>query len=338
MSIREALRDSIAFSLIPVSLAITVYTTIKLVEIDRQSPRITRNYDPPAQPVQTLQFSSSCVIYPPDNLDDVPTTYGGGEVLDPITLGTNQTVGYPITITFSRDQRVELRSAELLDGHGKDVEIWLSSPNRMPTENHQVNEYNLISIFAKRPLKKLTKYSVEVAATVNGAKWEKTWSFTTGTSSTGHVLTRIAMDKDKDSALAQAIIDRLNIYRRQASLDDVEERKILSRGCRRHANYLALSYQHESIRGPGVYEERRDLPGFTEEGLFAGRNSVIELLCERPLDSVDDLINTRFNRAALLDPQAKRVGVGCSQIDSGFWICVIDIYGDRLLRSGSYHP
>ena len=114
------------------------------------------------------------VAWPVDKQTDVPLAFGG-EIPDPIPDDKDKKAGYPITVTFVDGETVK-EAAATLKIDKKDVEFWLSSPEKPADARYQANT---ICLFAKDALQPGTTYTVTVTAKVNGKAWTKTWSFTT---------------------------------------------------------------------------------------------------------------------------------------------------------------
>jgi uncharacterized protein YkwD len=127
------------------------------------------------------------VIFPPDKQKDVPRTFGlgGMEEPNPIPFATGH-CGYPVTVSFPKDDQIQEATAileyvptkKLPDYMVAQVPVWLSTPERpaLPMQSQQ----NTICLIAKGKLPPLTAHKVTVRAKVNGEPWEKVWKFTTG--------------------------------------------------------------------------------------------------------------------------------------------------------------
>lgn len=115
------------------------------------------------------------VLYPADGQKDVPRRFVE-EIPDPIPQSVDKKAGYPVTVIFSEGALVKDVKASLKDGEGKEVSMWLSTPEKPAAADYQRNTVGLI---AEEPLKPSTTYTVTVAARVTGKPWLKTWSFTT---------------------------------------------------------------------------------------------------------------------------------------------------------------
>jgi hypothetical protein len=121
--------------------------------------------------------STKPVLYPADQQKDVPLKFGP-EYPTPIPEDKEKNAGYPVTVIFSEDNEVKDVTASLKDGAGKEVEVYLSTPEK-PAGDHKGYQRNTVCLIAKAPLKPGTTYTVSVKATVNQEAWSQTWSFTT---------------------------------------------------------------------------------------------------------------------------------------------------------------
>ncbi|MCI0524515.1 MAG: CAP domain-containing protein [Acidobacteria bacterium] len=108
---------------------------------------------------------------------------------------------------------------------------------------------------------------------------------------------------------ASTVVAQINQYRSLAGLAPVELDASLSQGCREHASYLVRNSKSPSVRELGAHAQSPDLPGYTEAGARAARNSVISF-SQSPEGCVSDWLATFYHRAPLLRPNLKRVGVG----------------------------
>jgi len=115
------------------------------------------------------------VIYPADGQKDVPLAFEE-EIPDPIPESADRKAGYPVTVIFAEGALVKDVKASLKDAEGKEVAIWLSTPEKPAAADYQRNTVGLI---AQEPLKPSTTYTVAVAARLTGKPWLKTWTFTT---------------------------------------------------------------------------------------------------------------------------------------------------------------
>lgn len=117
------------------------------------------------------------VAVPPDEAVDVPIAFSGDELPNPIPRDDDGEAGYPITVTFPPNVRVEKADAELVDvATGGVVAAWVSTPEHPADERAQ---QNTVCLMAKDPLRPLTRYTFTLDAVVDGQPHETTIRFTT---------------------------------------------------------------------------------------------------------------------------------------------------------------
>jgi uncharacterized protein YkwD len=139
------------------------------------------------------------------------------------------------------------------------------------------------------------------------------------------------VEKDKKLSPVDAELLRcVNAYRKVAGLPNVTVDPELSRACRAHASYLVQNAGHPATHGLGVHDEEASLPGFSEAGRAAAKASVI-ITSEGTrssvvvFQSVDGWMATFFHRIPLINPDLKRVGIGCaSNAAQDLWRAVLD--------------
>jgi Cysteine-rich secretory protein family len=108
-------------------------------------------------------------VYPPDGAGGVPLLWDGAETPNPAP-GIPRPLGYPITVAFGVNQRVEWRTIELRVADGDLMEV--STPRK--------DWMRAMAIIPHRPLEPGQLYTASVEAVVDGKLVSKTWSFTTG--------------------------------------------------------------------------------------------------------------------------------------------------------------
>lgn len=108
-------------------------------------------------------------VFPGDGATGVPRTWDGGETPNPAP-GIPRPLGYPITVAFGVNQRVEWRSLQLLDPSGEQLEV--STP--------KTDWMRAAAIIPHRPLQPSTAYTAWAEAIVDGKRVAKEWVFTTG--------------------------------------------------------------------------------------------------------------------------------------------------------------
>jgi uncharacterized protein YkwD len=199
-------------------------------------------------------------------------------------------------------------TAQLLDAAGREVECWLSTPQRPLLASLPAN---LVGLIPKGPLRPAAAYTARVSACVGPRPWARTWRFTT-------------LDPAVEQAETAAFfLRRLNDCRRQAGLRPVTLDPALSRACLLHARYLACNHEHPAVQGLGVHKEEPSLPGATPEGARAGQAAVIASL-SHPRDALDGWLATLYHRLPLLDPDLERIGYAQELLPSLNWITVLD--------------
>lgn len=135
--------------------------------------------------VKYNDLNSSVVVYPGDGQEGVPITWSGLEKPDPLRLypEAKGPGGYPITLLLTGDrvERVELKSASLLEGETKELKFYSFDAVTDPELIHS----NTVAIIPKITLKPRTVYRVNMTLNVTYTGDEqkevkKEWKFTTG--------------------------------------------------------------------------------------------------------------------------------------------------------------
>jgi uncharacterized protein YkwD len=260
-------------------------------------------------------------IFPPDKATDVPTTYEGMEIPDPIPDAMVKVAGFPITVEFAPTVAIREVAAELRRHGGQAVDIWLTWPGDQATRENQKYLRNTICIMSKQPLEKRAVYSVRVTAFVGNRPWEQAWSFSTRPENSKPVVL-VAQNLSRQ-VINGRIRDKLNSYRKQAGLAPVRESSVISEACDLHARYLALNHGHPSTSGLGCHNEDSAFEGFTKEGQKAADRSLVISNCTDPQDAVDLFMNSLYHRLPLLYPSATTFGFGVARIADGCWMCVL---------------
>jgi hypothetical protein len=112
---------------------------------------------------------SGVIVYPADGQAKV-SRYIEGEIPSPLPAGASYPAGHPITLQPIYGTALTVTLAELRDGSGAPVTL---HPN--PANCGNVC-YAMIPV---APLQASTTYTVDVAGTIEGVPFDKTWSFTT---------------------------------------------------------------------------------------------------------------------------------------------------------------
>jgi hypothetical protein len=124
------------------------------------------------------EASKETVCYPGDKQMNVPLMFAMNEAPNPIPAeGRKNRAGFPITVTFPEDAKVEGGELVLRDSAGKDVSGWFSSPEK-PAFRPEY-QYNTLALIPKVALRAKTTYTATVTAKVDGKDWTRTWTFTT---------------------------------------------------------------------------------------------------------------------------------------------------------------
>jgi uncharacterized protein YkwD len=112
-------------------------------------------------------------VYPGPGQVEVPR-YGAGETPSPLPMGASYPIGYPITLQPLAGTTLTVRQAELHDASGIPIPVYPNPPDC------GTSCYALIPTAG---LRAATTYTVHVAGAIDGAPFDKTWSFTTTTCS-----------------------------------------------------------------------------------------------------------------------------------------------------------
>ncbi len=222
-----------------------------------------------------------------------------------------------MTAVFPRETPLRSASAIFTDSAGKEVPVWFSSPETPANPRFKTNQGETVCLIPREPLRPNTTYHVLLRGQRSGAGWQKGWQFTTG----GAGLTSA-------QAAAQSL-QRLNAYRAAAGLPAVTLDPWLSRGCQAHAEYLVRNMPVITAKKRSTNDEDPELPGFSPEGRQAGQQSNVLSRAPEPVAQVDDSIGTFLRRIYLLDPQLRRIGIGCAHDVGRGWQCVVDAVGGR---------
>jgi hypothetical protein len=110
------------------------------------------------------------VLYPAAGQLHVPATFVDNELPDPVPPGKPRTTGYPVTVTFSEAENVSMHAFTLTSPGGAVLAAYVLSPAGS-TENSA-------SLLPVAPLVAGAVYTARISATVNGAAYTRTWTFT----------------------------------------------------------------------------------------------------------------------------------------------------------------
>jgi uncharacterized protein YkwD len=204
--------------------------------------------------------------------------------------------------------------ATLTDADGKPVEALLSTPQQPADPSYR---QPMVALFPRSPLKPGTTYTVQMSARLGGKAWEKKWSFT--------LAKHDGIDPER---VRVSSLEAINRARKAANLEPVTMDESLSRGCERHAEYIARNQGHPSLAGLGMHNEKKDLPGYTPEGERAGQASDIATGTD-PFSGAEFWINSLYHRIPILDPKLRRIGCGMVRLADGMYCTVVDVQSGR---------
>jgi hypothetical protein len=111
------------------------------------------------------------VMYPGPGQEGVPCA-GADHLPD----AADETVGFPITVTFPAGAVVRGAQAVLSEVGGGEVEVTLSTPEAPLSPK---SPRSTVAVYPRRPLAAGRVYSVTVSAIVGGSEWRQSWQFTT---------------------------------------------------------------------------------------------------------------------------------------------------------------
>ncbi len=253
---------------------------------------------------------SGAILYPAPGQRRVPLWFPGNEVPDPLPQTDDKLAGFPITLMFPRPKRIEDVQAHLRTSANRELDVWLSTPEKPANTNYNGSQQNTICLIAKKPLEPNTRYNIDVSATVDGKRWSANWQFET--MSEGEIR----------QETAGVFLRSLNDLRRQAGLPSVSFHAESSKQCQAHARYLAFN----AAKNPQLNwnAEVKELPGYTVEGAAVAPRASIQG-GGGPIQAVMGLVHSLINRPHLLDPRLGEVGLGCTPFVHGGWIWVIEM-------------
>jgi uncharacterized protein YkwD len=258
------------------------------------------------------------VIFPRDRQFDVPAAFPGNEFPDPIPHSKTQAVGNPVTVTFPPAVRVTRVTATLDDELGREVDAWLSTPEKPANEGYRSHQGNTVCLIARAPLKPATTYRARVTADLDGRHWSATSHFTTRPAPT-------------PAAEIDAAVERINLYRQLAGVAPLALDPDLSRACRQHARYAVLNLQRLQKQELSADDEDPAAPGFTEEGRKAARRAIVDYgrwslgtTMFGLADAIEQWVGTYDRR--FLHPALRKFGLGYDTDGAGRSVLVIDTF------------
>ena len=111
------------------------------------------------------------VVYPAAGQKDVPGTFTGNEIPNPLPQGAIPPTGYPVTLQVGGAQKLAIASARLVDPAGHEV----PSYQLAPADAVAASEW---AILAQQPLQPGATYTAEVTGKIDGQDFSRRWSFT----------------------------------------------------------------------------------------------------------------------------------------------------------------
>jgi uncharacterized protein YkwD len=265
--------------------------------------------DPPGPATVT-----GAIAYPAPRQTRVPLWFPGNEIPDPLPEATNKLAGFPITLQFPPRTRVESVTARLSNKDEREVEVWLSSPDKPANPQYASNQQKTICLIAKQPLKPNKRYHVDVTARVSGEMWSAKWDFVTIT------------EGEIQREMAGTFLKTLNAQRRKAGLNPVALDPERSKVCTAHARYLTINVPSHPMLNWN--EEKPDLPGYSEAAADLARTASIQG-GGGPVEAVNGLVDSLISRPQLLDPHLHALGLGYTPFTRGGWIWVMDLQLER---------
>jgi uncharacterized protein YkwD len=111
------------------------------------------------------------------------------------------------------------------------------------------------------------------------------------------------------------VLARVNAFRKLTGLGPVTVSAKLSEGCLAHAKYLIANQGEMATKGLDPHRERKDVPGYSENGYKAGLASVIAssggyIHGGWPTGAVNVWMATFYHRVPILNPHLKKIGIG----------------------------
>ncbi len=165
------------------SLMATLYHRVQMLDPRLETSGVGWAFDRDGASVVVMHIAMTTgaagdepVASPGADQKDVPLEFGlgGRETPDPVPAESRGPSGYPITIQFPWVPK-EITARLLLDG--KEVECWLSTPQRPARGDWP--QPKVACLIPKKPLEAVRTYTVEAAAKKGDVAWTKTWGFTT---------------------------------------------------------------------------------------------------------------------------------------------------------------
>jgi tetratricopeptide (TPR) repeat protein len=112
------------------------------------------------------------IVYPRADQPDVPASFNGQEVPDPVPQGATYPVGYPVTLQVGAGQVLTVSSGRLISSDNQEVASYTLQPGGSGLTQ---SEWALL---AQHPLTPGARYTAEVIGKIDGQDFTKRWSFT----------------------------------------------------------------------------------------------------------------------------------------------------------------
>ncbi|QEK13099.1 hypothetical protein FQB35_12645 [Crassaminicella thermophila] len=160
------------------------------------------------------------VVYPIKDQEDVPTSWDGNEIPNPLRFYTKKDmVGYPISLSYFSKKNIKkfiLEKATLKNSKGSIVDTYINTP----TKDEKLQES--ILIIPSNPLAKGEKYTVSVKGSIlfddqTTVEINKTWNFTT-----------VVEENDKNGWMKKFIYDDIKDHWAQKDILYLGEKGIVS--------------------------------------------------------------------------------------------------------------
>jgi hypothetical protein len=115
------------------------------------------------------------VVYPGEGQRGVPVSFGP-EIPNPLPAEHKGAAGFPITIYFTRKQKITNVEVKVLGPNDANVSCFVSTPESPATSFFQ---WNTLCAIPKQSFATGTPYQVELSCKVNGKPYSRSWRFTT---------------------------------------------------------------------------------------------------------------------------------------------------------------
>jgi uncharacterized protein YkwD len=125
------------------------------------------------------EFAWDPIAFPAPGQTKVPTTFISGEVPDPLhRFSATYPAGEVITLTFNNLTTVNSMTVTLTDSANQVINGYLQLPHDND-DPYSAGQGNTVSFIPVDPLDPAQTYTVSMTGVVNGAAYQKYWSFTT---------------------------------------------------------------------------------------------------------------------------------------------------------------